>query len=84
MLSYLFSHFFAEAETNTETPEMNTETNTIGNEHRANTKRTRKQKWAFTGFLYSFPLLQKYMKTNMAALNFVRFRSVFIPMYAFI
>jgi hypothetical protein len=30
-------------------------------------------------FLYSFLLLYKNMKTNMAPLNSVRFRSVFIP-----
>ena len=35
---------FAEAETNTETPEMNTETDTTKNRHGANTKRIRKQK----------------------------------------
>ena len=29
--------------------------------------------------MYSFPLLQKYMKTNMVALSSVRFCSVFIP-----
>ena len=38
--------FFAEAEMNTKTPEMNTETNTTGNRYGANTERTRKQKWA--------------------------------------
>ena len=36
--------FFAEAETHRETSEMNTEIDTTGNGHRANTKRIRKQK----------------------------------------
>jgi hypothetical protein len=43
VLPHLFSYIFAEAETNTETPEMNMETDTTGNGHRVNTKRTQKQ-----------------------------------------
>ena len=35
--------------------------------------------YSFPGFLYSFPLLQKNVKTNIIALSSVRFRSVFIP-----
>ena len=41
--------FFAEAETNTETPEMNTETNTTENTHGVNTERTQKQNCLLTG-----------------------------------
>ena len=41
--------FFAEAEMNMETPEMNTETNTTGNRYGANTERTRKQNCMLTG-----------------------------------
>ena len=39
-----FHIFFAEAETNKETPEMNTKTDTTGKGHGANTKRIPKQK----------------------------------------
>ena len=35
--------------------------------------------YSFPGFLYSFLLLQKNMKTNMVAPSSVRFRAIFIP-----
>lgn len=42
-------HFCVKVEINTETPKMNMEAYTTGNEHRANTKRTQKQKWVLVG-----------------------------------
>jgi hypothetical protein len=40
-MSYLFSYFYVEAETNRETPEINMKTDSSRNKHGANTAQTR-------------------------------------------
>lgn len=46
---HIFFIFFVEANTNTETPEMNMKTDTNGNEQGANTERTQQGKRVLTG-----------------------------------
>jgi hypothetical protein len=41
VVPHLFSYFYAEAETNTETPETNMKIDSSGNRHGTNTARTR-------------------------------------------